>query len=105
MLHAYLPGTYMVKVEALTAGKSLFHRATIHVVLPVKAVILKCPKVVVRHQNNIDIWIHVEEGTDLSVIWRMKDPGGQELLGEISDAAERCLSVSHLGGWGSWPLF
>ncbi|XP_060127847.1 polycystin-1 isoform X6 [Zootoca vivipara] len=81
VLHAYLPGTYMVMVEALTAGKSLFHRATIHVVLPVKAVILKCPKVVVRHQNNIDIWIHAQEGTDLSVIWRMKDPGGQELLG------------------------
>lgn len=83
--HMYLPGTHTVTVRALTAGKSLLHRATVHVVLPLKAVHLKCPKAVIKEQKNIDICIHVQGGTDLSVIWRIKDSGGQDILGEIWD--------------------
>lgn len=83
--HMYLPGTYTVMVRALAAGKSLLYRATVHVVLPLKTVNLKCPNVVIKELKNINVFVHVQGGTDLSAIWRIKDPRGQDVLGKICE--------------------
>uniref|UniRef100_A0A674JJH7 Polycystin 1, transient receptor potential channel interacting n=1 Tax=Terrapene triunguis TaxID=2587831 RepID=A0A674JJH7_9SAUR len=81
--HTYaLPGIYVVTVRAQVGGRSLLHRAAVSVILPVGPVGIECPRAVGRGEN-INIWIHSQQGTDLSVLWRIKMPSGQETLGEI----------------------
>nr|XP_023957563.1 polycystin-1-like isoform X1 [Chrysemys picta bellii]XP_042697021.1 polycystin-1-like isoform X1 [Chrysemys picta bellii]XP_042697022.1 polycystin-1-like isoform X1 [Chrysemys picta bellii]XP_042697023.1 polycystin-1-like isoform X1 [Chrysemys picta bellii] len=82
--HIYaLPGIYAVTVRAQVAGRSLLHRAAVSVILPVGPVGIECPRAVGRGES-INIWIHSQQGTDLSVLWRMKMPSGQETLDESS---------------------
>ncbi|KAM7146058.1 polycystin-1-like isoform 4-T5 [Macrochelys suwanniensis] len=82
--HTYaLPGVYVVTVRAQAAGRSLLHRAAVSVILPVGPVGIKCPRAVGRGES-INIGIHTRQGTDLSVLWRMKMPSGQETLDESS---------------------
>uniref|UniRef100_A0A8C8VMG7 Polycystin 1, transient receptor potential channel interacting n=1 Tax=Pelusios castaneus TaxID=367368 RepID=A0A8C8VMG7_9SAUR len=80
--HMYaLPGTYMVTVRVQVGARSLLHRAAVNVILPVGQVDVECPRAVEREER-IAIWIRTQQGTDLSVLWRMKRPSGQETLGE-----------------------
>uniref|UniRef100_A0A8C0GYM7 Polycystin 1, transient receptor potential channel interacting n=1 Tax=Chelonoidis abingdonii TaxID=106734 RepID=A0A8C0GYM7_CHEAB len=81
--HMYaLPGIYVVTVRAQVGGRSLLHSAAVSVILPVGPVGIECPRAVGRGES-INIWIHSQQGTDLSILWRMKMPSGQETLGEI----------------------
>ncbi|CAM2101941.1 unnamed protein product [Caretta caretta] len=80
--HTYaLPGIYVVTVRAQVGERSLLHRAAVSVILPVGPVGIECPRAVGRGES-INIGIHTQQGTDLSVLWRMKMPSGQETLDE-----------------------
>uniref|UniRef100_K7FA56 Polycystin 1, transient receptor potential channel interacting n=1 Tax=Pelodiscus sinensis TaxID=13735 RepID=K7FA56_PELSI len=77
--HMYaLPGNYVVVVRAQVGGRSVLHRAAVSVVLPVGPVGIECPRAVGRGES-VHIWIHSQQGTDLSVLWRRKTPSGQEM--------------------------
>lgn len=82
--HKYaLPGTYRATTHAEVGTKTLRSLVMVLVSMPVAFVELECPQVV-ETEHSIDIWIHIQQGSDLLVLWKMEASNGLQTLDETS---------------------
>ncbi|XP_069510961.1 polycystin-1-like [Ambystoma mexicanum] len=82
--HKYtLPGAYNVTAWTEVGVTVLRGWVEIIVSMPVSLGELECPAVV-ETGHNIDIWMHVQHGTELFVLWKSESLDGLQTLDETS---------------------
>ncbi|XP_069057848.1 polycystin-1-like [Pleurodeles waltl] len=82
--HKYaLPGIYRVTTHADVGTKTLRSLVMVLVSMPVALAELECPQVV-ETGHSIDVWIHIQQGSDLLVLWKMEASNGLQTLDETS---------------------
>ncbi|KAM4691206.1 LOW QUALITY PROTEIN: polycystin-1-like [Rhinophrynus dorsalis] len=87
--HKYsLPGQYGVRVQA--EGTESGAETLVNVAVPVQGAELLCPSVVQAGQN-VEVWLQVQQGTDLRAVYGLRQPDGHQLTG-ILPQPPYCLS-------------
>ncbi|KAM4663485.1 polycystin-1-like [Discoglossus pictus] len=100
-----LPGKYMVRVQA--EGQGLGSETLVKVTMPISGVELQCPAVAQTGQS-VEVWLQVQQGTDLRAVYEVHQPYGHQLAddwscprgGRVFPGSVRCYWMSQ--GRNSW---
>ncbi|XP_063819268.1 polycystin-1-like [Pseudophryne corroboree] len=76
-----LPGQYTVKVKA--EGQDPAAEFTVITAVPVDRAELHCPEVVQTGQN-LEVWLEINQGTNLQIVYGVQQPDGQHLTDDSS---------------------